>query len=323
MTGEGVVERAERLADQILFPDAGPIDSAERVPERHLRALDDSGLTGLAAAGPDLRTRVRVAAALAGGALSAAFVWLQHQGALGAVTRSTAPGVAERFGGPLGSGAVRAGIGITGLRPPAPLTATPARSGWLLTGRVPWVTGWGIVDVLLLAAHARDGLVASLLIDAVPAATLHVEPLELVAARSSRTVTLVLDRHPVAASRLVAAVPLADWEAADAAGLAGNGALALGVAGRAARLAGSEPLQAEVAAALERLVTAPTADLPAARAACSALAVRSAAALTVRSGSRAVLAGGHAERLTREAQFLLAFGSRPAIREELLRVFET
>jgi len=38
----------------------------------------------------------------------------------------------------------------------------------------------------------------------------------------------------------------------------------------------------------------------------------------VRTGSRAVLAGNHAQRLYREAGFLLAFGSRPAIRDELL-----
>ena len=38
----------------------------------------------------------------------------------------------------------------------------------------------------------------------------------------------------------------------------------------------------------------------------------------VRTGSRAVLAGNHAQRLYREAGFLLVFGSRPAIRDELL-----
>ncbi len=35
-------------------------------------------------------------------------------------------------------------------------------------------------------------------------------------------------------------------------------------------------------------------------------------------GGRAVLAGQHAQRLAREALFLLVFGSRPAIKERLV-----
>ena len=39
----------------------------------------------------------------------------------------------------------------------------------------------------------------------------------------------------------------------------------------------------------------------------------------VDAGSRAVLPDHHAQRLVREAAFLLVFGSRPAIRAALLR----
>jgi hypothetical protein len=48
------------------------------------------------------------------------------------------------------------------------------------------------------------------------------------------------------------------------------------------------------------------------------LATRAAATLATATGADAVLAGGHAERLVREAMFLLVFGSRPAIRQALL-----
>jgi hypothetical protein len=113
-------------------------------------------------------------------------------------------------------------------------------------------------------------------------------------------------------------VPLAEWTARDAAGLAGNGALALGVAERAARLADDDGLLAEVRATRTRLLEADVETLPDARAACSALALRAAGVLTVRRGSSSVLAGSDAERLLREAQFLLVFGSRPAIRDALL-----
>ena len=56
-----------------------------------------------------------------------------------------------------------------------------------------------------------------------------------------------------------------------------------------------------------------------ARAAASELAVRAAAALAVRDGSRAVSVDQHAQRLAREALFLLVFGSRPGIKSALLR----
>jgi hypothetical protein len=38
----------------------------------------------------------------------------------------------------------------------------------------------------------------------------------------------------------------------------------------------------------------------------------------VQTGSRAVLRDNHAQRLVREAAFLLVFGSRPAIKDALL-----
>ncbi|MGN6741807.1 MAG: hypothetical protein ACTHJL_00725 [Amnibacterium sp.] len=305
---------ARRVAEVVLLPDAAAVDAADAIPAAHETALDAGGLTGLAASDPDLATRLDVTAALAGGCLATAFVWLQHQGALAAVVRSP---LADRFAAPLGTGALRAGVAITALRGPAPLTVTRTDDGWRLTGAVPWVTGWRRIDVLRVAALDGDAVV-SLLLDARPAPTLTAEPLPLTAARASGTATLRFDGHPVPGDRLLSVVPHADWLAADPAGLAGNGALALGVAGRAAAVAGSEALAAEVGRARAALAGVAVEELPAARAACSALAVRAAAAATLAEGARSVLAGSTGERLTREAQFLLVFGSRPAIRQELL-----
>jgi alkylation response protein AidB-like acyl-CoA dehydrogenase len=314
---EDPIAVARRVAEEVLLPDAAAVDATDTIPDAHLAALDASGLTGLAAHEPDLRTRAGVTAALASGCLATAFIWLQHQGALAAVLRSP---LAERYGPGLTSGAVRSGVAITALRGPAPLTATRTDDGWRLTGRVPWVTGWQRIDVVRVAALDGDTVV-SVLLDARESPTLIAEPLALTAARASGTATIRFDRHPAPADRLISTVPHADWLAGDAAGLAGNGALALGVAARAAAAAGSGALAAEVEAALETLATASVDEIPAARAACSALAVRAAAAAAVVEGARSVLAGSTAARLTREAQFLLVFGSRPAIREELLTGF--
>ena len=62
-----------------------------------------------------------------------------------------------------------------------------------------------------------------------------------------------------------------------------------------------------------------TPEVAEARAAAAALAVRAAAALATAHGAGAVLRGSHPERLTREALFLLVFGSRPAIKAALMQ----
>jgi alkylation response protein AidB-like acyl-CoA dehydrogenase len=123
----------------------------------------------------------------------------------------------------------------------------------------------------------------------------------------------------VPAERVVGEEPHADVSARDAAGLRLNGSLALGVVDRCCRLMGHSAFDGQLVAVRTALDDATPERLPAARAAASELAMRAAAALTVAHGSRSILADQHPQRLTREAVFLLAFGSRPAIRTELSR----
>jgi alkylation response protein AidB-like acyl-CoA dehydrogenase len=138
-----------------------------------------------------------------------------------------------------------------------------------------------------------------------------------VAVNASRTALIRFDGHFVPAGRVIATVPHRDWLAQDAMHLRANGSLALGVAGRCCELIGASPLDGELASRRAALDAASPAQLPAARADASELAMRAAAALVTVQGSRAILAGQHAQRLAREALFLLVFGSRPAIKERL------
>jgi alkylation response protein AidB-like acyl-CoA dehydrogenase len=308
------VEAARRLAEEVLLPDAQAVDDADRVPEAHLLALDEAGLTGLAATDASLADRVDVTAALAGGCLATAFVWLQHQGALAAAARSTGP--AARFAPELAAGRVRAGVVITAVRGPHPLRLRTVDGGWTVSGSAQWVTGWGIAEVLRVAAVAEDGAITTVLADV--GAGMRPDPAPLVAANASATVTLAFDDVVVPADRLLDSVSAETWAANDAAGLGMNGALALGVAHRAAVASGSDALVADVARARADLLAADVAELPAARTACSALAARTASALAVHDGGRGLIRGAQADRLLREAHFLLAFGSRPAIRAGLL-----
>lgn len=310
-----LAESARRIAEEVLLPDAEAVDRAERLPASHLLALDDAGLTGLAATKPSLAERVDVTAALAGGCLATAFVWLQHQGALGPVAAASGP--VARFAPELASGRLRAGVVITAVHGPEPMRLHGRPGSWTLSGTARWVTGWGIAEVLRVAAVSDDGSITTVLVDV--GAGMHAQPAPLVAANASSTVTLWFDGVPVPEDRRIDAVSPEDWAIADAAGLAGNGAVALGVAARAAASMDSAALLADVARTRAELLAAPVADLPAARAACSALAVRTAAALAAHDGGRGVIRGSRADRLLREAHFLLGFGSRPAIRTDLLR----
>ena len=261
--------------------------------------------------------------ALASGCLTTTFVWLQHRNPVRAIAASRTPGLRERWLAQLCRGERRAGIALAGNRPGPPiLRATRTRTGdVLLDGEAPWVSGWGLVDVILVTARIDDTVV-SLLVDAVDAPTMQAERLHLVGANASATVTLRFDDHVVPAARVVGEEPHAEVLARDAEGLRLNGSLALGVADRCCRSMGPTGFDEQLVAVRRELDGAATEELPAARAAASDLAMRAATRLTVAGGSRSILIGQHPQRLAREALFLLVFGSRPPIREELLRMIE-
>ncbi len=100
-----------------------------------------------------------------------------------------------------------------------------------------------------------------------------------------------------------------------------NGSFALGVARRSCHLLGPSPLDDELDRRRAELDTAGEEGMPLARARASEFAVRAAHALAVHRGARSAIAGDVAERLTREAAFLLVFGSRAGIKDALLRSF--
>ncbi|SHG20898.1 acyl-CoA dehydrogenase family protein [Geodermatophilus nigrescens] len=319
------VEAARALAAGVLAPAAAGVDATGVLPRTHLDALAAAGLYGVvgpASAGGldgDGATLAAVVEELAAGDLATAFVYLQHHGVVGRLAASGAhPGLLAD----LCAGRVRAGIALQAATRPDAGPVTLRRDGGelVLDGTVPWVTGWGLVDVLVVAA--RDGEdVAFVLADAVGGPTLEAVPQPLVAVQASATVELRLRGHRVPVGRLLGTTPLAQVRAGDAAGLRVNGSLALGLVRRCAALVGPSPLDAALVAARARLDAAGPEDLSAARAEAAALAHRAAGALVVASGSAAARAGSVAERTAREAVFLLVFGSRPAIRAHLLDRF--
>jgi alkylation response protein AidB-like acyl-CoA dehydrogenase len=314
-----MLDKARRIADEVLFPAATRVDVTGQLPAEHLDLLAAEGFYGLAARDDvDKTTFARIVETLASGCLATTFVWLQHHSAVMAAAKSPTASVREAWFEPLRHGQRRAGVSQAGVRPgPSALVARRVAGGYLLDGEAPWVTGWGMIDTLRVAARDGDTIVWAL-IDTAPEPTLGVTPLDMVAVQASGTVHLRFDGHFVPDERVTGTLPHSDWAAWDAANLGLNGSLALGVAARCCRLIGPGPLNAELDAARAALDTGTPETLPSARAAASELALRAAATVTVTTGSRAVLAGAQGQRLVREATFLLVFGSRPTIRTDLL-----
>ena len=210
------------------------------------------------------------------------------------------------------------------MRPgPAALTAKAVDDGYVFSGEAPWVSGWGSIDTLYVAARDADDVIVWAMLDAEPSESLSTTPLQMSAVNASRTVTVHFDHHFVPDDRISGRMPLATWLQRDPSALRFNGSLALGVAGRAAWLAESAELGEQVDAVRAALDAADGQTMPQARAAASELALRASAALVVAQGSRAVLADQHGQRLLREAGFLLVFGSRPGIRTTLRTALAT
>ena len=316
----GVVARARRLADEVLFPAALATDAADVVPACVLDELAAAGFYGLTAPADcggleaDPATAYAAIEALAGGCLTTTFVWIQHLG--GAKAACAASGAARAWGPMLAAGVRRAGVAFAHLRrpgPPAVVAERTADGGWVLRGSAPWVTGWGRIDVVHTAAVRGDDVVWSL-IDATTGPTVAVERLPLAAVDASATVVLHLRDHAVPPERVTAVEPLRDWLARDALGLRTNGSLALGLTGRACALLGPSLLDDDLVAARRALDASSPTTVAQARAAASVLAVRATGALVASGGGRSIVRDQHAQRLAREALFLLVQGQTPAIK---------
>ncbi len=317
---------ARRIADEVLFPSALATDAADAVPAGNLDRLAAAGLYGVAGPavagglGLDGAKFAAVVEALAGGCLATTFVWVQHHRLVRVLARPDSPvGLREEWLPSLCAGEQRAGVVLAGLLPgPARLTARRAADGWALDGESPWVTGWGMVDVLLVAARGTGDEVVWLLVDAKLQDGLTAERQHLVAVDAGATVRLSFAGVQVPAARLLRVDAAGEAEPAFAAALRTNGSLALGVTGRCCRLIGPSALDGALLACRRRLHEAEPAALADVRAEASELALRAASILVVRDGSRSVGRYEHPQRLAREALFLLVFASRPPIRAALL-----
>ena len=228
MSSSDVPAGIRDLAARFLA-DAAAVDAADTIPEAHLRGLADAGLYGIfapaEAGGLGLDAEVGlVIEELASACLASTFVWLQHLRLLGAMLDPGTPAaLREALLPAVVRGEVRGGVALAGLLPGPPrLTARPVDGGWLLDGDAPWVSGWGIVDLLVVAARGPEDTTVTLLVDAREQHGLAAARQRLGAVNASATVQLSFAGLFVPDGRFVGQKPY-DPVSAQSEGLRGNG----------------------------------------------------------------------------------------------------
>jgi len=192
-----LLDRARQLADDLLYPAAAEVDVTGVIPPSHFVALAEAGLYGVATEAPAVLPAITEV--LAGACLATTFVWMQHHGPVRTLAASTSAALRERWLDAAVAGRVRCGVALAGGVPDPPLLwATREAGGWRLAGRAPLVTGWGLIDLVQVAARdtatadAPDdaAVIVTALLDAREEPGLTVRPLALLAAQASSTVEL-------------------------------------------------------------------------------------------------------------------------------------
>jgi alkylation response protein AidB-like acyl-CoA dehydrogenase len=318
-----VVATAERLADEVLFPAALKTDRADAVPVELLDAVAEAGLYGLsgpAGAGgleADFQTVCAVVERLTSGCLTTTFVWAQHLGAVLAAATSENKAV-HHWLGALCSGERRAGLALGGALPgPPQLVARQAADGWTFNGTSPFVSGWGRIDVIHTAARTEDGTLVWAFVDARESPSLNVQRLDLVSLNATATVRADFQAHPVPANRVTSVAAYGEGPPPPEL-LRIHASFALGVASRCCHLLGPTRLDEELSRVRAELDRLDPATIEHDRGAAGELALRTAAAVIVAGGSRSLLLADHAQRLAREALFVLVYALRPDSRAALL-----
>ena len=354
------VRAVRRIARDVLAPHAPAADDPARgVDPAHLALLAEAGQLAVTVPaeegglGGDVRVGIETVELLSGACGATWFVVTQHQmpqavarGTLGLGDRWTAGPAVERHRAGLSSGRTRAGIAVAHLRRPGPpaVRAEPDGAGWRLSGTSDWCTGWGLIDVVMIAGTAPDDRVVLALVPARDAPGLRSgAPLRLSVMGGTRTVPLTMDGFEVRPDDVLAVVDGPAWRAADDARTANAMPAAVGLLRRvvvALAALGEERDRPEAvhtalhlgshgaalrARAYGLLLDVPagerTAERTALRGELAALTVRAAHALIAARSGSALLADSPEQRWAREAAFHLVQAQTAAVRAAQLTAF--
>lgn len=246
------VTAARGLCADVLEPHAADADDPARgVRREHLDALAAAGLfsvtvpTEHGGLGASAAVAAEVVELLSGACGATWFVLTQHEAPQALVRgrlaldadAATAGPAALRHHAALCSGSALAGIALAHLRRPGPpaVTAEPdGRGGYLLSGRSDWCTGWGLLDLLLVAATAPDGHVVFGLVGATEREGLRAgTPLPLSVMAGTATVALEFEGCRIGAEEVALTMDAREWRDVDAVRSANTRPAALGLLRRA------------------------------------------------------------------------------------------
>jgi alkylation response protein AidB-like acyl-CoA dehydrogenase len=331
-----LVDRAHEIADTVLFPAALAVDRTGHVPDTHWETLAEAGLYGIAAptdaGGPGLGLPqiIEILETMAGGCLATAFTWVQHHGMLAALAATGNDALRDEIVPGAITGKIRGGVAYAGAVPVPPrMRAQQVPGGWRLSGQAPFVSGWGIIDVIQISAGDVEtgDIVAGLVSAEVQPGITTVTAQPLFVADASQTVALEVDGLVIPDNRIVSRVPRADFMANQNFGSRLNATLPIGLVGRCARML-DDAGETAAAAALRGQADAVRVRLDAglgdastllrARADGCELAVRAAGALVAARGGPSLLRSDPAQLLARAALFTLVAASRPELKRSLI-----
>jgi alkylation response protein AidB-like acyl-CoA dehydrogenase len=207
-------------------------------------------------------------------------------------------------------------------------------TGWRLSGHAPFVSGWGVIDVLQVSAG--DVATGDIVAGVIPAEAQHgittVEAVPLFVGGATQTVALDIDGLVIPDERMVSRVGRAQFMANQNFGSRLNATLPLGIVDRCICLLealGHGGAAMTLRAKADRVrdgLDAGLADsltLLAARADGAELAVRAATALVAATGGPALTNTSPAQLLARNATFMVVAASRPELKELLVERFSS
>lgn len=342
-----------QIADDLLRPHAAEADQGDihDVVSENLRCLAQAGLFGLAiptkygGLDADEVTRHEYAEILASACGVTAFTQQQLQTGIKFVIEAENKPLKSELLPALAAGRLRCGIALSHLRRPGPPAVGAQRvdGGYRLSGLIPWITGWSVLDGFVLGATLEGGEHLFAYVEkAVCAAALTASPsLPLIVMAASDTVEVQVRDLFIPDESVLSRRPAHALQEADQRTIASHAALPLGCARAGARWL-RELAQKPERAALGQTAMAFTLEIDRcrrdallwncdcvghphyathalrARATANVLALRAAHAAIVATGGRAHLRDAVPQRLLREAQFYGTAVLTPAVQAATL-----
>ncbi len=215
------IQKIESWLQEQIVPVANSLDREPKVLRSVLKQMGDRswlalkapeelGGKGLSEAEYNL---LQISLARASGALT--FLQTQHQSAVAKLAQSKNKFLQQEFFPDVAQGKSLIGVGFSHLRRRGTpmMQSTAIAGGYLLTGEVPWITGYGFFDYFILGAILTDGreiyglLPLQNISQESGGKIICSEPMELIAATATNTVSAKIDRWYLPSDRLVSINP--------------------------------------------------------------------------------------------------------------------